>query len=291
MSQLRDTSILCFTDDQELFEKVRKFYSPRCREIVQAKSTYEAIVRMQNRPADAILLRMSKQHFAQKENLFHWCLMRARFRRVPWVVLGMDIEPRELAAEHQHLKFSESVDDFEQVSKFLEGMLALSRGDSRSAVDVNLINPLVSALVQVMDRMAGMKLERGQVHIKGQSDSAFKGDITGLIGLNSERNSGSFSITFPEPVIVAAYRKIFGVEAAGVNDDIKNWVLELTNLIYGIAQKELHSTGHAMQQAVPSVIAGPGHVVRHSVDGRCIAIPFSTEYGPMVFECVIGTPR
>ena len=55
-------------------------------------------------------------------------------------------------------------------------------------------------------------------------------------------------------------------------------------MISGNARRELEEKGRLFHAAVPSVISGKNHVIRHYTDGPKIAIPFETEGGNFTIE-------
>ena len=42
--------------------------------------------------------------------------------------------------------------------------------------------------------------------------------------------------------------------------------------------------GHSFQGAIPSVISGPGHEVKHITKGPILSIPFATHAGNFIVE-------
>jgi chemotaxis protein CheX len=82
---------------------------------------------------------------------------------------------------------------------------------------------------------------------------------------------------------------MLGSEAQEINDDVKDCVSELTNIIFGNAKRDLNAAGHTISAALPSVITGKGHEIRHAVQGICLVIPFSSTFGKVNVETVINT--
>lgn len=59
---------------------------------------------------------------------------------------------------------------------------------------------------------------------------------------------------------------------------------EITNMISGDARRELAEKGHTLKGAIPSVISGKNHTIKHMSNGPAIAIPFTTAGGPFIVE-------
>ena len=64
-------------------------------------------------------------------------------------------------------------------------------------------------------------------------------------------------------------------EIQTINDENKDAVAELLNIIFGKAKKILNASGLNIQQAIPSIIRGPGHSIQHQAQNQTIVIPFT----------------
>ncbi len=148
-------------------------------------------------------------------------------------------------------------------------------------MDVKLINPFISATVEVLETMAFTKANVGKPYLKKEEIAA--GDVSGVIGLTGERN-GSVSVSFAEECILKIVSNMLGEEYSVVNDDIKDAVGELTNMISGQARKTLDGIGYKFDAAIPTVVVGKDHVISHISSGPMIAIPFDTPNGSFTIE-------
>ena len=70
----------------------------------------------------------------------------------------------------------------------------------------------------------------------------------------------------------------------GLNEEIADAVGELTNMISGQARRELDEIGKVFKAAIPSVVTGKRHTIRHYGNGPKIAIPFQTDGGEFTIE-------
>jgi chemotaxis protein CheX len=171
--------------------------------------------------------------------------------------------------------------------KLLEGIL-FSAGQA-AELDVSLINPLVGAVVNTLKSMASIELKRGTPFVRKPNDKSPTGvDVTGLVAMNSDRFLGSLAISFEEPAVLHVYEKMLGQPQKTISDDVKDCVAEMSNIIFGHAKKELNEAGHTILPAIPSIVTGKNHEIRHNVQGTCLVIPFETSSGRIVVECVIS---
>jgi chemotaxis protein CheX len=153
-------------------------------------------------------------------------------------------------------------------------------------MDASLINPFISATLNVLETMAFVKCKAGKPYLK--KDDVAKGDVTGVIGITGESN-GTIAVTFEEVTILKIVSNMFGEEMKELNNEVADAVGELTNMISGQARRELEENGKIFEAAIPSVVSGKNHQITHYTDGPKIAIPFTSEGGTFTIEvCLEG---
>jgi chemotaxis protein CheX len=130
--------------------------------------------------------------------------------------------------------------------------------------------------------MAELKPDAGKPVIK-KGRKAF-GIVTGIMHLKGDRTSGSIAISFSEAAILDIARRMLKEEFNSVDDMIKDLVGELANMMVGGGKALLYEDGYNFDLALPRVIAGEGHYIKHSVHGPVINIPFKTESGEFFVE-------
>jgi chemotaxis protein CheX len=151
-------------------------------------------------------------------------------------------------------------------------------------LDVKIINPFINATLNVLETMAFIKAEAQKPYLK--KDNVAKGDVSGIVGITGETN-GTVFITFDESCIVRVVSNMFGEPIHEINDDIKDAVGELTNMISGQARKELEEIGQVFQGAIPSVVSGKNHELMSVTGGPKIAVPFKTDFGNFTIELAL----
>ncbi|MBW1802860.1 MAG: chemotaxis protein CheX [Deltaproteobacteria bacterium] len=148
-------------------------------------------------------------------------------------------------------------------------------------MDVKLINPFIEATLHILETMAYTKVEAGKPYLK--EDNVARGDVTGVIGLTGSTN-GTISVSFTEKSILSIVSNMFGEEIKELNDEIKDAVGEITNMISGQARQKLDEMGKSLKAAIPSVIMGKDHSITHITKNPVIAIPFNTQDGEFTIE-------
>ncbi|MEW6488998.1 MAG: chemotaxis protein CheX [Thermodesulfobacteriota bacterium] len=141
-------------------------------------------------------------------------------------------------------------------------------------MNVSFINPFIAATLQALEVMAAVRPERGKPFVK--AGIATQGDISGIIGLAGEA-AGSVAVTFPAILAKRIYANMVGQEAPDLNEDVRDAVGELANMIAGGAKAVLAQEGYQFRIAIPSIIVGKGHTIEHRGKGPCLVVPFTLE--------------
>jgi chemotaxis protein CheX len=81
---------------------------------------------------------------------------------------------------------------------------------------------------------------------------------------------------------------MLGEEIKEINGDITDAVGEITNMVSGSARKELESIGLNILAAIPTVVSGKSHSIKHVLGGPSIIITFEIEEGPFVVDICIS---
>lgn len=148
-------------------------------------------------------------------------------------------------------------------------------------MDVELINPFIESTVEVIQTMAFTKVSPGKPYRK--ETSMAMGDVSGIIGINGEA-SGTISASFTAGCILPIVSSMLGEEIKEMNDDIKDAVGEIANMISGQARQRLESKGRNLKAAIPVVIMGKNHKLTRVTHSPVVAIPFTTDHGEFTIE-------
>ena len=153
-------------------------------------------------------------------------------------------------------------------------------------MDVRFINPFLNGTLNVLRTMAFVEPKPGKPYLK--KNNLASGDVSGIIGLTGSA-TGSMALSFSEGAILKVASNMLGEEIREINNDITDAVGEITNMVSGAARKELESIGLTVTAAIPTVVAGKDHLIKHVLGGPSIIIPFEIEEGPFVVDiCING---
>ena len=148
-------------------------------------------------------------------------------------------------------------------------------------MDVKFINPFLDATINVIKTMAMVELKPGKPFLK--KDHVAMGDVSGIIGMTGEV-AGSLSVSFSFGLIQDIMQNMLGESIEEVNDDARDAVGEITNMISGDARRMIAQDGVTLQAAIPTIVAGKDHTIKHAIFGPIIVIPFEAANGKATVE-------
>ncbi len=153
-------------------------------------------------------------------------------------------------------------------------------------MDVKYINPFLEGTKSVLKTMAMTEPVPGKPYLK--TDTQAKGDVSGIIGFTGSAR-GSLAISFSKSSILNIVFNMLGENYSEINSEVRDAVGELTNMISGVARKNLEAQGLNIQGAIPTIVSGEGHSILHVLGGPSIIIPFATSAGPFFVDVCIKT--
>lgn len=148
-------------------------------------------------------------------------------------------------------------------------------------MDVRFINPFLDGTAEVLIKMASLKPVAGKPFAK--SNDAAYGDVSGIIGMTGDA-IGSLALTFSEECIIGIVSNMLGESYTEISREVMDAVGELTNMISGASRKAMEKDNLKVFAAIPTVIFGKNHTIRHIITGPSIVIPFQTECGNFVVD-------
>jgi chemotaxis protein CheX len=155
-------------------------------------------------------------------------------------------------------------------------------------MDVRFINPFLEGTVEVLTTMAFVKPMPGKPYLK--KDNLGKGDVSGIIGITGAVR-GSLALSFSSGSILKIVSNMLGEEITSINDDIRDAVGEITNMVSGAARKRIEVMGFSLSASIPTVVSGKEHSIMHVMGGPSIIIPFEMEEGSFVVDVCMGDPQ
>lgn len=147
---------------------------------------------------------------------------------------------------------------------------------------VEFINPFIKSLKNVVSTMAMIDLQICPPERK--TTEIAQGDVSGIIGMVGPQIKGSMAITFDKDLAINIMKNMLGDSIKSINEEVRDMVGEMTNMICGGAKSELFEQGYVFEMAVPVVISGVNHCIQHKVDGPKIILTFTSDLGKAFLE-------
>jgi chemotaxis protein CheX len=149
-------------------------------------------------------------------------------------------------------------------------------------MDVKYINPLLSAIVRVLDSAADVACRPGKPTVKRQTTAL--GDISGVLRMTNADTCGSVAISFSKSLILEIFHRMLMQKRQEIDVMVRDLTGELANMVTGAAKKMLEDDGYGFEMSLPQVIGGKDHEINHRVKGPTVLLPFNTEYGDLYVE-------
>ena len=148
-------------------------------------------------------------------------------------------------------------------------------------MNVEVFNPFITATLDVLRTMAGLDPNRGTPRLKGRDAVSY--DVSGVIGLTGQVQ-GFVTLSFRESAALHVVSSFLGEPVTSVDEQVKDAVGELTNIVAGGAKRALADSGYNLTISIPSVVVGHNHSISRPKEIPCFEIPFETEAGPFSVE-------
>ncbi len=142
------------------------------------------------------------------------------------------------------------------------------------------INPFISALSNTFATMLNTEVRRGHVSLK--ADECPMHEITGIIGLSSDKAVGTVVLSVSEAVALKAASAMLLMEVNEVTDEVVDAVGELTNVVAGAGKAELEE--YHLASSLPNVITGLDHNIRFPSGTAPICVQFESDWGSLALE-------
>jgi len=155
-------------------------------------------------------------------------------------------------------------------------------------MNVQFINPFLEGTMEVLKTMAMVEPTVGKPYLKKGNQA--KGDVSGIIGMTGSAR-GSLALSFSEKSILMIVSNMLGEKFMEINDEVRDAVGEITNMISGVARKKMEAQGYNISAAIPTVVSGKDHAILHVLGGPSIIIPFQVANGAFYVDVCLDETR
>lgn len=148
-------------------------------------------------------------------------------------------------------------------------------------MEATFINYFLESTFHVLETTASTKVSARKPYRK--RNHVAKGEISCVINISGDL-SGTVSLSFSKQCILNIVSSMFGEEMKELDDEIKDAVGEIANMIAGQATTKFTEYGKTVKAETATVIMGNTHDITHSPDLPVIALPYQTGSGDFTLE-------
>lgn len=148
-------------------------------------------------------------------------------------------------------------------------------------MDVGLVNPFLAATVDILEKVGGLTAEVQKPFLKANPEG--RGAVSGVVVIKGKK-PGTAAISFSKECILSIVSTMFGETIAEVNDEVKDAVGEITNMISGLVTQLYEKEGLGLKAGLDQVLMGNRHRIPHLPQQPVLGIPVQTDKGEITIE-------
>ncbi len=153
-------------------------------------------------------------------------------------------------------------------------------------MDAALVNPIIDATLKTLKTLAAIQANVQTPTAK--SGPQAQGDVTGMIQFAGDVE-GSVAVSYSAQCILHVVSQMFGEPMTELNDDVKDAVGEITNMICGQLNIALEGLGRNCKSSLATALSGSGHPIDHGDARPVVIVPIQTNVGSLAMEFAFGS--
>lgn len=151
------------------------------------------------------------------------------------------------------------------------GMYQPPSFDDGGYTDIVMINALLDSLFTIFATMVRVEIQPGVPSMK--HDNVAKGDVSALVGMNTDEVHGSVALSLTLPSVRVISRGLLDQEISSVGKEAMDLAGELSNMLVGGTKRILSEKGYDFDMQTPQLLMGDGHEIVHRHPGRTVLLP------------------
>lgn len=148
-------------------------------------------------------------------------------------------------------------------------------------MEAAIVNSFVDAIVTILETYAVGDIKAYKPFIKTSVNTL--GEISGVIKLSGEFD-GSVAVIFSSDCILGVVSNMFGEEMTEVNDEIKDAVGEMVNMMAGQVNTKMTELEKSLKAELNTVNMGENHAIEHLPGQPVITLPYMSNAGSFLLE-------
>jgi len=149
-----------------------------------------------------------------------------------------------------------------------------------AGADIDYAAAIAQATLDVFEMMIPLELT---AEAPLASDAEIRAHVTVMLGLSGDL-AGLLTIYCPQAAACAITGGMLGMEVSEIDDDVKDAVGEVANMVAGGLKTALAEAGIGLELAIPSAITGSGYRITAPTGTRKTIVPFRISAGPFWIE-------
>lgn len=283
-------SILIIDDDAELRKQVHMSLALAIPDalIIEAENGSQALVKIRNQRFDLLITDLMMPKMDGKTLLQSLTNIPKENKPQSIIVLSGHVSPEQQQTSLGTVTFiSKPVDppQFKEAVRQALGIKAAGKKTGAPKVDAAFIIPFIEGAFTVLNTTANIQAKKESVFVRGKGQVS--GDISAIIPINSQTYLGSMALSFEKACFLHVVSNMLGENFTEITSENQDAAAEICNQIFGYAKRVLNEAGHTIKAAIPSIVVGDGHSIKHPIEGVCIAVKLTTEKGCFTIETVI----
>lgn len=146
---------------------------------------------------------------------------------------------------------------------------------------MSLDQHIVEATTEIFSTMLMMEVSpEPPMEVK---ERVHKNSVSGMIGM-AGLYKGMLAIHAPEAVAKTITTNFLGIEVEEIDDDVKDAIGELANMLGGSLKAALSENGKDIKLSIPSAICGEEYSLECNADSQGAVVPFRIPEGTFTVE-------
>lgn len=280
--------VLVVDDDNEFRESLVKMIyevADFSVEVIEARDGLEALRKIENEKFDIVMTDIEMPKYDGNSLVRMISDMKPNRRPENILVLSEFQIDGQVNNKIMKIAYLAKPINKDQLQEYINRVF---KGESKEPfkIDVNFILPFIESTLEVLKLTASTPATKEKVYIKTGNESS--GDISAIVSMNSPKFLGSFAISFEEACFLEVVSNMLMEEYKTINEENRDAVGEICNQVFGMAKARMNDEmGLDIAKAIPTVIEGKKHTIKHMIDGKCLTVKFNTKNGSFTIEAVV----
>ena len=175
---------------------------------------------------------------------------------------------------------------FESIQEIVPRATASTDENHRT---LEFLNTALDAAVYTFKVATNTVVTHQKPYLRNESPQPLQYDVAAMVGLVSAHFRGTLVLAFPAKTYLPIMNRLTGGNSTELQEETRDGVAELLNIILGQAKANLNQKGFQIKQAIPTLIEGGKFHSAESSATRSLIIPFTSDTGDFFIELTTDT--